>query len=86
MRNEIKRCVLFYVGFLFVWCVNRLCCVGNLMREPNPNEQELKQYCWNNIKEITLKGGMELYNALMLDIDRNVITELEQLEKRLLKK
>jgi hypothetical protein len=29
---------------------------------------------------------MELYNALMLDIDRNVITELEQLERRLLKK
>jgi hypothetical protein len=56
------------------------------MKEPNSNEHELKQYCWNNIKEITLKGGMELYNALMLDIDRNVITELEQLEKRLLKK
>lgn len=56
------------------------------MKEPNPNEYELKQYCWNNIKEITLKGGMELYNALMDDIERSAIIEVEQLEKRLLKK
>lgn len=56
------------------------------MKERNPNEVELKKYCWDNIREITMKGGFELYNALMLDIDRNVITEIEQLEKRLLKK
>lgn len=56
------------------------------MIEKNPNEIELKKYCWDNIKEITMKGGFELYNALMLDIDRSVITGIEQLEKRLLKK
>jgi hypothetical protein len=56
------------------------------MRQSNSNKHELKQYCWDNIREITLKGGMELYNALMNDIERGEIADLEQLEKRLLKK
>ena len=56
------------------------------MNERNPNEVELKKYCWDNIKEITLKGGFELYNALMLDIDRNEIGTIEEIQNRMKRK
>ena len=58
----------------------------NNLNERNPNEQELKNYIWENVKEITLKGGFELYNILSNDIERGNIADLEELEKRLYKK
>ena len=58
----------------------------NNLNERNPNEQELKNYIWENVKEITLKGGFELYNKLANDIEKGIIPDLEELEKRLLKR
>ena len=58
----------------------------NNLREKNPNEQILKNYIWENIKEITLLGGMELYNKLANDIERSVIVEIADIEKRMMKK
>ena len=51
------------------------------MREKNPNEQILKNYIWENVKEITIKGGFELYNKLANDIERGNIADLEELQK-----
>jgi len=56
------------------------------LREKNPNEQILKNYIWENIKEITLLGGMELYNKLANDIEKSVIVEIADIEKRMTKK
>lgn len=56
------------------------------MKEINPNEIELKKYCWDNIRKIIERGGFELYNAIMLDIDRVVITEIDEIQKRMGKK
>ena len=56
------------------------------MREKNPNEQILKNYIWENIKEITVKGGFEWYNRLANEIERGDIADLDELEKRMYKK
>jgi len=56
------------------------------MNGKNPNEVELKKYCWDNVKEITIKGGFELYNALMLDIERNQISTIEEIQNRMKRK
>ena len=56
------------------------------MREKNPNEQLLKNYIWENIKEITQKGGFEWYNILAHDIERNIISNMDELQKRMYKK
>ena len=56
------------------------------MREKNPNQQFLKNYIWENVKQITIKGGFELYNKLANEIERGDIADLEQLEKRMYKK
>lgn len=56
------------------------------MREKNKNEQLLKNYIWDHAREITLKGGFELYNKLADDIERGEILEIEDIEKRLFKK
>ena len=56
------------------------------MYNKNKNEQQLKNYIWNNVKEITLKGGMELYNELADDIEKSVIVEIADIEKRMTKK
>ena len=56
------------------------------MYNKNKNEQQLKNYIWNNVKEITLKGGMKLYNELTNDIEKSVIVEIADIEKRMTKK
>lgn len=52
----------------------------------NPNAEELRQILFSQIREITLKGGMELYNKLLDDIERCDIMDEEELDRRLLKK
>ena len=56
------------------------------MREKNPNERLLKNYIWENVKTITIKGGFELYNKLANEIERGDIADLEELENRIYKK
>ena len=58
----------------------------NNLQDKNPNEQLLKNYIWNNIKEITVKGGFEWYNRLANEIERGDIADLDELEKRMYKK
>jgi hypothetical protein len=47
------------------------------------NERELKNYIWENVKQITIKGGFELYNKLANAIERGEIADLEELKKRI---
>ena len=57
------------------------------MRTTNTDtKQKLKDIVWENVKEITTKGGMEFYNKLMLDIDRSEIDSEDELAKRMYKK
>ena len=58
----------------------------NNLQEKNPNEQILKNYIWENVKEITIKGGFEWYNRLANEIERGDIADLDELEKRMYKK
>ena len=54
------------------------------MRVPNESiKKKLRDMVWDNVREITTKGGMEFYNELMLDIDRTEIDSVEELEKRM---
>ena len=52
----------------------------------NPNAERLRQILFEQIKEVIMKGGMELYNKLVDDIERCNINDDEELAKRLLKK
>lgn len=49
-------------------------------------QQKLRDIVWDNVKDITMKGGMEFYNKLMLDIDRGEIDSEDELAKRMYKK
>jgi hypothetical protein len=52
----------------------------------NPNSEKLRQILFAQIKELTIKGGIELYNGLMNDIEKCIIYDEEALKKVLLKK
>jgi len=52
----------------------------------NPNSEKLRQILFAQIKELTIKGGIELYNSLMNDIEKCIIYDEEALKKVLLKK
>lgn len=57
------------------------------MKVPNESiKRELKALVWDRVREITTKGGMELYNRLMLDIDRGEIDSEELLNKEIKRK
>ena len=58
----------------------------NNLNEKNPNEQILKNYIWEHIKEITLKGGFEWYNKLANEIEKGDIADLDELQKRMYQK
>jgi len=45
----------------------------------NPNREILKNILFDDIKNITLKGGIELYNQLMNDIEKCIIVDEEDL-------
>ena len=45
----------------------------------NPNSEKLRQILFAQIKELTIKGGIELYNSLMNDIEKCIIVDEEDL-------
>ena len=45
----------------------------------NKNRDNLQNILFDKIKEITLKGGIELYNQLMNDIEKCIIEDEEDL-------
>ena len=45
----------------------------------NKNRDNLQNILFDKIKEITLKGGIELYNQLMNDIEKCIIEDEKDL-------
>jgi hypothetical protein len=47
----------------------------------NPNQDKLKNKIFDKVKEITLKGGMTLYNEILNDIEKCIIKDEEDLNR-----